>query len=94
MTTTAPTNPYPGVTPLEEIARMTTTTAPTNPYPNVAPPFRAEPPIADTFRRIRNILDVYPAEDWTPEDARDVLATLSLIVCRRQAKTAADEIDG
>jgi hypothetical protein len=48
-----------------------TTTAPTT------------PPIEDTFRRIRNILDVCPAEDWTPEDAREVLAALESIVFRR-----------
>jgi hypothetical protein len=40
-------------------------------------------PIEDTFRRIRNILDVCPAEDLEPEDAREVSATLSLIAHRR-----------
>jgi hypothetical protein len=32
------TNPYPCVTPPEEIARMTTTTAQINPYPGIVPP--------------------------------------------------------
>lgn len=48
-------------------------------------PRRVQPSIEDTFRRIGNILDVCPAEDWEPEDAREVLATLSLIAFRRQA---------
>jgi hypothetical protein len=55
---------------------------------------RTHPPIEDTFRRIRNILDVSPAEDWTPEDAREVLAVLSLIAYRRQATAPADTVDG
>jgi hypothetical protein len=61
---------------------------------HVAPPFRAEPPIEDTFRRIRNILDVCPATSWDPAEARLVLTALETIVFERQAKTAAAEIDG
>jgi hypothetical protein len=67
---------------------MTTTTAQTT-------TFRAEPTIEDTFRRIRNILDAYPATSWDPTEARLVLTALETIVFERQAKTAADtEIDG
>jgi hypothetical protein len=38
MTTAAPINPSPGVTPPEDIARMPTITAQINPYPGIVPP--------------------------------------------------------
>ena len=33
--------------------------------------------IADTHRRIRNILDAYPASDWTLAESAAVLAGLA-----------------
>lgn len=38
----------------------------------------------DTNRRIRNILKLHPQDDWTLDEARAVLATLSGIVRVRQ----------
>jgi DNA repair ATPase RecN len=48
--------------------------------------------IADAHRRIRNILDQYPASAWTLEESQAVLSALAGIVRARQS--AADEIDG
>jgi hypothetical protein len=43
--------------------------------------------IVDTHRRIRNILDQYPASAWTVEESQAVLEALSGIVRARQAVT-------
>jgi hypothetical protein len=40
----------------------------------------------DTNRRIRNILDAYPQDDWELDEARAMLATLSGIVRVRQGR--------
>jgi hypothetical protein len=45
MNTTARTNPSSGVTPREEVARMTTTTALTNPCPGIAPLLAPQPTV-------------------------------------------------
>lgn len=39
--------------------------------------------IEDTFRRMRNILDIFPAEVWTPAEAKTVLTALEGIVWGR-----------
>jgi hypothetical protein len=39
-----------------------------------------QPPIEDTRRRIRNILNAFPASEWTADEAQEVLKALSLIV--------------
>lgn len=41
--------------------------------------------IDDIHRRIRNILDQYPAGDWTLEESRSVLVVLAEIVRGRQS---------
>jgi hypothetical protein len=43
--------------------------------------------IVDTHRRIRNILDQYPASAWTLEESQAVLSVLSSIVRARQTLT-------
>ena len=48
-------------------ATNTMTTTPTEP----------DVPIADVHRRIRNILDQYPATEWTLKESLAVLGTLS-----------------
>jgi hypothetical protein len=40
--------------------------------------------IVDTHRRIRNILDHYPASAWTLEESQAVLSVLASIVRARQ----------
>ena len=47
--------------------------------------------LGDTHRRIRNILDVYPATTWTLDESMIILDALATIVRRRQA--AGDVID-
>jgi hypothetical protein len=42
--------------------------------------------IVDTHRRIRNILNQYPASAWTAEESQAVLNTLAGIVRARQAE--------
>jgi hypothetical protein len=39
-----------------------------------------QPPIDDTFRRIRNIVHAFPTNEWTADEAQEVLKALSLIV--------------
>lgn len=41
--------------------------------------------IEDVHRRVRNILDVYPATTWDLAEATEVLAALESIVRGRQA---------
>jgi hypothetical protein len=41
---------------------------------------RYEYQLRDTQRRIDNILDAYPLDDWTPDEARAMLAALSGMV--------------
>jgi hypothetical protein len=55
---------------------------------NVPPIPALQPPISDTFRRIRNILDVCPQSDWSPDEAKVVLAALSSILRGRQGVAA------
>ena len=40
-------------------------------------PTKPDVPIADVHRRIRNILDQYPATEWTLKESLAVLGTLS-----------------
>jgi hypothetical protein len=47
----------------------------------------------DLHRRIRTILKMIPATDWTVDEAAKVWQTLVLIRRDRQAATAADEAD-
>lgn len=42
--------------------------------------------IHDVHRRIRNILAVCPASDWTLEESQQVLAVLAQIVRAREAR--------
>ncbi len=48
--------------------------------------------IADAHRRIRNILDQYPASAWTLEESQAVLSVLAGIARARQA--AVDQVGG
>jgi hypothetical protein len=58
-------------------------TTQTNRYPD-SPQSADVPSIEDTRRRIRNILDVYPAAGWSPGEAQEVLKALARIVRSRQ----------
>lgn len=51
------------------------------------PPTMQDYQLGDTHRRIRNVLNVAPAQSWTVDESQQVLAALAGIVRARQEAT-------